>query len=225
MRGARVALYYAPTADDPLWACGAGWLGRDPETGAAPPQPAIPGIAALTAEPRRYGFHLTLKPPMTLRDGITWDETVQVTRAIAAGIPAFELPPLTVANLHGFLALRETVPCPTLQALADAAVAGADHLRAPPNAAELSKRRRAGLSPAQEANLLRWGYPYVFATWTFHMTLSRLLSAEEDAILRPAAAAWFTPALTARRRVTEICLFVQRGGAAFVLAERITLAG
>ena len=225
MRGVRVALYYAPTADDPLWARGAGWLGRDPETGSAPPQPAIPGIAALTEEARLYGFHATLKPPVTVRHDITWDEVVQATRAIAAGIPAFDLPPLEVANLHGFLALRETVPCPALQALADAAVAGAHHLRAPPNAAELGKRRRAALSPAQEANLLRWGYPYVFATWAFHMTLSRRLSPEEQATLCPAAEAWFAPALRERRRVTEICLFVQRGSKApFLLAQRIPLA-
>lgn len=30
----RVAVYYAPETDDPLWAAGNRWLGRDPETGA-----------------------------------------------------------------------------------------------------------------------------------------------------------------------------------------------
>ena len=206
----RVALYYAPSPDDPLWARGADWLGRDPRTGAAGPQPALPDIHSITAEPRLYGFHATLKPPMALRDGATWDDMLQTTSAIAATIPAFDLPTLAVANLHGFLALRETAPCPALQAFADAAIAGADHLRAPPDEAELAKRRRARLSPAQEANLLRWGYPYVFAAWTFHMTLTRRLSAEEHETLRPAAEAWFAQALRLPRRVTDICLFVQR---------------
>jgi putative phosphonate metabolism protein len=224
MRGARVALYYAPSTDDPLWASGADWLGRDPRTGAARPQPPLPGIAALTAEPRMYAFHATLKPPMALRDGITWDEMVLATRAIAATVPAFDLPPLAVDSLHGFLALREAAPSPELQALADACVAGADHLRAPPDTEELQRRRR-GLSPAQEANLLRWGYPYVFATWRFHMTLTRRLSAEEHALAYPAAQAWFAPALDLPRRVADIALFVQRGsGAPFVLAERIALS-
>lgn len=224
MRGARVALYYAPAADDPLGRLGNCWLGRDPASGAACPQPALPGLEALTAEPRLYGFHATLKPPMQVRDGITWDEVVLATRAIAASIPAFDLPKLEVAALGDFLALRETAPCPPLHALADAAVAGADHLRAPPGAAELAKRRGGGLSGAQEANLLRWGYPYVFATWSFHMTLSRRLSGEEQASLRKAAEAWFAPALQQARRVTDICLFVQPiTGTAFGLAERIRL--
>jgi hypothetical protein len=218
MTPARVALYYAPASDDPLWARGADWLGRAP--------PALPDIDALTAEPRLYGFHATLKPPMALREGVSWDEVLRVTRAIAAGIPAFDLPRLAVAELHGFLALRETEPSPSLQALADACVAGADRLRAPPGEAELAKRRRGNLSPAQEANLLRWGYPYVFATWFFHMTLTRRLSAAEQAQVRPAAKAWFAPALGRRRRVTDICLFVQHGaGLPFVPAERVALAG
>ena len=221
----RVALYYAPAADDPLWSRGADWLGRDPQSGAAGPQLQVPDIRAITAEPRLYGFHATLKPPMALRDGVTLDDMLQTTRAIAAAIPAFDLPPLAVANLHGFLALRETAPCPALQALADAATAGADHLRAPPDEAELAKRRRAGLSPAQEANLLRWGYPYVFAAWTFHMTLTRQLSAEEHETLRPAAGAWFARALRMPRRVADICLFLQRDSdAPFFLAQRIALA-
>ncbi len=113
-----------------------------------------------------------------------------------------------------------------MQALADACVAGADHLRVPPDEAELQKRRRGGISPAQDSNLLRWGYPYVFATWTFHMTLTRRLSTAENDLLRPAAEAWFAPALGQRRRVTDICLFVQRGaGTPFALAQRVALAG
>ena len=47
-----------------------------------------------------------------------------------------------------------------------------DMLRAPPNAAELAKRRRAGLSARQEALLQRWGYPYTEEEFQFHMTLT-----------------------------------------------------
>jgi putative phosphonate metabolism protein len=218
----RVALYYAPCPNDPLWAVGAEWLGRDPRTEVASPQPAE--MAAITAEPRLYGFHATLKPPMTLRDDVGWDELVRTTRAIAATIPAFDLPTLAVAELHGFLALRETAPSPELQALADACTAGADPLRAPPEAGELARRRHGGLSAAQEANLVRWGYPYVFATWKFHMTLTRRLDPAEHAAIRPQAEAWFAPALALPRRVADLCLFTQRApGAPFVLAERAGL--
>jgi hypothetical protein len=50
---ARVAVYYAPLPDDPLFTAGASWLGRDPESGAPLPQPDIPNIADITAEPFR----------------------------------------------------------------------------------------------------------------------------------------------------------------------------
>jgi hypothetical protein len=222
----RVALYYAPAVTDSLWQCAADWLGRDPETNAPRRQPALPDIAAITADPRLYAFHATLKPPMRLCDGATWDDVLAATRTVAAGIPAFDLPPLAVDDLHGFLALRETTPSPALQALADACVAGADHLRAPPDEVERARRRRHPLPPAEDANLRRWGYPYVFATWFFHMTLTRRLTAAEHAIYRPAAEAHFADAMAMPRRVTDICLFVQRApGTGFVLAERVALAG
>jgi Protein of unknown function (DUF1045) len=221
----RVAIYYAPAVADPLWTRAADWLGRDPETNAPRRQPVVPDIAAVTADPRLYAFHATLKPPMRLCDGATWDDMLVATRAIAAGVPAFDLPSLAVADLHGFLALRETTPSPALQALADACVAGADHLRAPTDEVELARRRRHGLPPVQDANLQRWGYPYVFATWFFHMTLTRRLSAAERAVYRPAAEAHFADLLAAPRRVADICLFVQPApGAGFVLAERVALA-
>lgn len=222
---ARVAFYYAPAETDPLWDAAACWLGRDAATGAPRPQPDLPNIAAITADARHYAFHATLKPPMRLQPGVTWATVLDTAAAIAAGIPAFDLPRLAVADLHGFLALRETTPSPELQALADACVAGADHLRVPPSEAELAKRRRNGLPPAQEANLTRWGYPYVFATWFFHMTLTRRLTAEERALYQPAAAAHFADALAQPRRVVDLCLFTQAEGADFRLAERIPLTG
>jgi len=223
---ARVAFYYAPAEDDPLWARAASWLGRDPASGAPRGQPDLPDIAAITADARHYAFHATLKPPMRLRDGVTWADALATARQVAAGIPQFDLPRLAVADLHGFLALRETVPSPELQALADACVAGADHLREPPTEAELAKRRRNGLPPAQDANLVRWGYPYVFATWFFHMTLTRRLDPEERATYRPAAEAYFAEVLPLPRRVTDLCLFTQATAEApFLLAERVPLRG
>ena len=167
--------------------------------------PDLPGIDEVTAEPRLYGFHATLKPPMRLRDGAV--ATLPCSTATAScgrrrsAISIFRR--CASPNLHGFLALRETEPSPALQALADACVAGVDAFRAPPTEAELARRRRNGLPPAQEAMLVRWGYPYVFATWFFHMTLTRRLTAEEHDRVRPAAERFFAPALRMPRRVTR----------------------
>lgn len=223
---ARVALYYAPRPTDPLTPRAAAWLGRDPVTNAPVPQPAIDGIAEFTAEPRVYGFHATLKPPMRLAEGTSWTGFMAAVRDVAATMAPFELPRLAVHDLRGFLALRETAPCPALQSLADVCVEQLDAFRAPPPPEELARRRKAPLSPEQDAMLVRWGYPYVFGTWFFHMTLTRRLSDEEKMRVLPPAATWFAPVLSLPRQVEDICLFAQaKEGAAFTLAERMPLRG
>lgn len=223
---ARLALYWAPPLGDPLHRLGSAWLGRDAETGASLPQPALPGldIRDITADPRGYGLHATLKPPFRLR--VSWVEAVAAAEALAAATAPFDLPALAVADLEGFLALRETAPCPALHRLADAAVAALDFARAPPGEAELARRRRAGLSARQAALLDRWGYPYVFEDWRFHVTLTRRLSAEERAVVLPAVRDFLGEAPGVPRRVTELALFTQAGpGAPFLIAERLALRG
>ena len=226
MSEARVAVYYAPQNEDPLFAAGASWLGRDPKSEAATPQPGLSGIEEITAEPRRYGFHATLKPPMRQARGTTLTDVAEAARSLADRIAPFDLPQLAVTDLHGFLALRETEPAPALQALADICVAELDCFRAPPSADELARRRRAGLSPVEDALLTRWGYPYVFGAWFFHMTLTRRLSAAEHALWRPATETYFARALALPRRVADLCLFTQSDGSTpFRLAVRIPLRG
>ena len=218
---ARAAIYYAPEEDDPLWQAGCDWLGRDPASGRLYPAPERD---ELTAEPRLYGFHGTLKPPMRLAH--PWHALVEDAAALAARLAPFELPRLAVADLSGFLALRETAPCPPLQALADACVTELDTHRVPADPDEIARRRRAGLTPEQDAVLLDWGYPYVLTTWRFHMTLTRRLSADELATALPAAEAHFAAACAVPRRVASVCLFSQAApGAPFLLAERLPLGG
>jgi hypothetical protein len=222
----RLALYYAPAEDDPLWRRAVAWLGRDPASGAKVAQPPIDGLAEITADAAGYGFHATLKPPFRPHPGLGWAELRAVIGSLAGSVPRFPLPPLEVRDLFGFLALTEAEPSPALQALSDACVAWVDACRAPPEEAELARRRRPGLAPAEEANLLRWGYPYVFSTWFFHMTLTRRLTAAEHALYRPAAEDWFAEALAEPRQVTDIALFLQAApGEAFDLVERVALGG
>jgi len=220
----RVALYWAPAPEDPLHAVGSAWLGRDAETGASLPQPPVPDLPALTADPRGYGLHATLKPPFRL--ATSYAALRAEAAAFAARTLPFDLPPLAVMDLKGFLALRETAPCPGLRALSDGAVAALDAHRAPPTEEELARRRKAGLSARQEALLARWGYPYLEEEWQFHVTLTRRLSAEESAVVRPAAEAHFAPVAGLARRVEAVCLFTQAApGAPFLIAERLPLGG
>ncbi len=219
----RVALYWTPEPHDPLAALAAAWLGRDAETGALVPHPDVDGLSALTEAPRVYGFHATLRPPMRLATG--WEEFVAAARDVAARVASFDMPPLRVSDLSGFIALRESAPCPALQALCDACVLGTDRHRLQPGADELAKRRKAGLSARQETMLQRWGYPYVLEEWFFHVTLSRRLQAAEMARVLPEATKYFAPALAVSRRVEAMSVCTQRDGGPFLVAERLRLCG
>lgn len=222
----RIALYWAPEADDPLHAAGSSWLGRDAATGAALPQPSLPGLDLVeaTADPRGYGLHATLKPPFRLANG--YAAARDAAAALAARIAPFDLPPLAVHDLDGFLALRETTPCPALNAFADACVEALDTHRAPATEAEIARRRPERLPPRQRAHLDRWGYPYVFEEWRFHVTLTRRLQPQEKAVILPAVTAHLGDAPAISRRVSTISLFVQPApGAPFTIAERLPLRG
>jgi hypothetical protein len=226
MSPARFALYWAPDRTDPLHEAGSSWLGRDAETGAPVRQPVFPGIDLfeITRDARLYGLHATLKAPFRL--ATSYAALHDAIGALAARIRAFDLPPLAVTDLEGFLALTEQTPCLPLQALCDQAVADLEPHRAPPTEAEIARRRPERLTPEQRGNLLRWGYPHVFGAFFFHVTLTRRLTDEESALVRPAAEARIGPAARHPRRVSSVCLFSQaEPGVPFRIAERFALAG
>lgn len=222
----RVGVYWAPRLDDPLHALGSRWLGRDAETGATLAQPALPGLdmAELTADARGYGLHATLKPPFRL--ATDWHAFRADAMALAARLRPFAMPPLRLAEHHGFLALVEAEKSPELQAFCDACVDSLDAHRLPPTEAEIAHRRPERLTERQREYLHRWGYHYVFDEWWFHVTLSRRLTPEERTVVQPALAAHLGLAPALPRRVTELCLFTQAGpGAPFLIAERLPLLG
>ena len=222
----RIALYYAPETHDPLHQRASTWLGRDAVSGAEIPQPAIAGvdIAEVTADARGYGFHATLKPPFRVQGDI--QAALQAAQDFAARTAAFALPPLQITDLDGFLALREAAPCPALHALADGAVAALDPHRAPATEAEITRRKPDKLSPRQREYLASWGYPYVFAEWRFHMTLTRRLTPAEKSIILPVVTDALGDAPAISRTVTDICIFAQAApGAPFIILERLKLRG
>ena len=158
----------------------------------------------------QYGLHATFKPPFRLAGDRTVDELDAALRRFAQQQHAFTIE-AALQTLRGFLAwrLRHGDPArDTLHAFADACVAEFDAFRAPPPPAELARRRRAGLSDAQERHLERWGYPYVFGTFTFHITLTgRLDHAEQLACYRALEASRVV--LPAAMPIDHIALFSQ----------------
>ncbi|HUG63570.1 MAG TPA: DUF1045 domain-containing protein [Methylomirabilota bacterium] len=219
----RYAVYFTPSPDKALAAAGAGWLGRDAFTGELLPQPVVPSVdperlRVVTADPRRYGFHATLKPPFQLASDAGEADLVAAFADFAASRPAFETR-LEVGRLGGFLALVPAGSDEELRALADAAVVAFDRFRAPLAAAELERRRRGGMTAVEDDNLVRWGYPYVFDAFRFHMTLSHSLADPELAAIETAARAWFDEIVSEPTDVDTLGLFVERdpGGPFMVL--------
>jgi putative phosphonate metabolism protein len=172
----RYAVYYAPDPQGDLWDVACAWLGRDPHRKVDCVRPATPALAdldldALTASPRGYGFHATLKAPFELADGVSERDLLDFAEGFAGRRTAFEAS-ISPQALGRFLAFRLNDPCPAMDALAEACVRDFDPFRAPLSEADIARRRKAGLSPAQDARMLEWGYPYIFDDFRFHMTLT-----------------------------------------------------
>jgi hypothetical protein len=213
----RVALYWVPSLDDPLYRAGVAWLGRDAETGARVPQPPVPGIADFTRRAARYGLHATLQPPMRL--ATAYSAFRAAAHAMAASCQPFDLPPVSLCEIGGFLALRESAPCPALHALADTCILTCLTHRLPPDGTELARRRAGGLTPRQAELLRRYFYPYVLDEWFFHITLT---DQTFDTATRMAACAHFSGVLERTRRMDSICICTEREGD-FLIAERLAL--
>lgn len=228
---ARYAIYFAPASGSPLARFGAKWVGYDVTTGAAVAQPELAAIDAkrlheITAEPRRYGFHATLKPPFRLADGLKADALDEAAAAFARGFSTFIAPPLCLSSISGFWALTPSEPCPMLDRLAEDCVRAFDRFRAPPSEAELARRRASRLSSAQETLLAQWGYPYVMEEFRFHMTLTGRLGPEEGTAVAKALKPLVEPLCGAPLPIDAICLFRQADrDAPFRLLRRYELAG
>ncbi len=227
----RYAIYFAPAPDEGLARFGAAWLGRDAERGVELDQPHLDSVEPeilrrLTAEPRRYGFHATLKPPFALATGYSEAELLAAVERFAAEQPAFDLPAIQLAAIGRFLALIPSQASAPLQALADNCVRDFDVFRAPPMNGELARRKANGLTARQEDMLRRWGYPYVFEEWRFHMTLTGKLSPEERAAVEPALQSLVAPLLSQTSRVGALAVFAEAApGAPFTVRARFPLGG
>lgn len=178
MSYARFAIYYVPT-DGPLANFGAAWLGWDVVTGRDVPQFDLPGLHDITITPRKYGFHGTLKPPFYLKDGQTRDALEQAASDLADSLSPAVCDGLKLTQLGRFLALTPYGALDGLQHIAEACVRDLDRFRAPAGEEELARRRKTGLTTRQDSLLARWGYPYVFEEFRFHLTLTGRLPKDD----------------------------------------------
>ena len=219
----RFAIYYVPPASA-LADFGAAWLGWDLIRGMPVEALAISGRDGVTASPRKYGFHGTLKPPFRLRHGYDAARLAQSVQELAACTTPAACTGLKLSRLGRFLALTPTGDTAALGQLAAVFVTQLDAFRAPPTAQDLAKRRQRRLSERQDANLERWGYPYVLDEFRFHLTLTGKLPKDQIenwiAVLENAL-----PALPEPFEINSVALVGERADGQFELIERFDLSG
>lgn len=231
----RYGVYVVPGGA--LGGFGRDWLGWDLDAGLPVPHIAVEGLpkplSDLTAIATPYGFHATIKPPFRLADRQTEADLRDAVAALAARHAPVRLDGLVLTDLDGFLVLTPLGDVPALHALAATAVRDLDAFRAPASKAELARRRAHGLSAAQEANLIQWGYPYVMEEFGFHITLTGRLSRPEAAqvravltpLLAPLLAPLLPPVVPAPFVVDQLALVGQMENGRFRLIHRYPLSG
>lgn len=185
----RYALYYAPPPGSLLARFGASVLAYDLATGAdvdPPDHPLFHDPASLgwTAEPRRYGFHATLKSPFQLAEGRSPLELEQDVVAFCANQTAFDIT-LTLSLVGHALALVLAEPSPAMDALAASCVKHFDLFREPLSPEDRERRHPDQLSAAQVERLDQWGSPHVLDQFQFHMTLTGALEHKDRLRLEP----------------------------------------
>src|SRR3954470_21342387 len=117
----RFAVFALPPLDSPLRVLGNAWLGRDPDIDEPVPHPVVEGfhherLQQITHEPRRYGFHGTLKAPFALATGQESGALRDAVDAFAAARDSFEVR-LELGSIDGFIALVPAEPSRELDRL------------------------------------------------------------------------------------------------------------
>ncbi|MBB5754758.1 DUF1045 domain-containing protein [Prosthecomicrobium pneumaticum] len=227
----RYALYTTPAPTDPFAEAAARWLGRDAFTGALFEPPAVEGLdpaiaAGLRADPVRYGFHGTMKAPFRLAEGRSEDELVAALDTFGRENAPVTVPELVVRRLGAFFAFVPNERVGALDALADRSVIAFEAFRAPLAEADIARRRSAGLTLAEEENLVRWGYPYVFDAFRYHMTLTGRVPRDAAETVERALAAWFADQIGRPFRIDRLALFVEpEAGGPFRVRHQALLEG
>ena len=227
----RYAIYYAPAPSDPLWTRASALIGYDAYSGCPRPQ-LVPegwtekGWHEATQEPRRYGFHATLKAPFHLAEGASEAGLVESARSFALRRGPVVSGATEVATLGSFIALVPIAQSDDLTALASACVVAFEPFRAPLSQEDRARRRPEQLDDRGRDHLDRYGYPYVFDRFRFHMTLSGALDEAMREATRSAIAAVLRDVVPTNLTIDRIAVFRQaERRSAFTVLETFPLAG
>lgn len=227
----RYAIYFAAGADGALSRFGAELLGYDAYTGddVAFPADALrvaPDWHDITIDPRKYGFHATLKAPMALVSDRTEADLMAACATFAGRsrtIP--EIRPIVDA-ISGFIAVIPAEPVNALAQFAADCVREFDSFRAALTAEDRARRKPEKLSERQRDYLDRWGYPYVMEEFRFHMTLTGRLDTERRGPILEMLRGRFSSLRLGALAIDRLALFKQdEAKARFRIIGEWTLAG
>jgi putative phosphonate metabolism protein len=228
----RYAIYFAPEKLSPWWRVGAHWLGRDECDGGALTQPLLEGIQTdelerLTAQPRRYGFHATLKAPFRLANGCDEQTLLSRLHLLAKTLAPMPLGPLRATQLSDFVALVPEIATAELQALAASCVIHLDDLRAPLSKDDLLKRQGYKLDARGVELLALYGYPHVMERFRLHLTLTGPIDAQTAQRVEQAVSTQVAQLnAAAPLALDRLCLFVEKTpGALFMRIADVVLQG
>ena len=219
----RYAIYFTPPEGDALTVRAANWLGRDAFQDRMIEQHsagdfARDEIVELTAEPRRYGFHATLKAPFEMAGGTDVATLHAAFDEFAASLDTVTIPAVALGQLGAFFALVPAAWNAELQELADKCVRHFEPLRAPLDEKDIARRKPDSLTASQYRHLVTWGYPYVFEDFRFHMTLTGQVPAARQAAMLDLLSERFAEFIDQPLEISNLALFVEpERGAPFVL--------
>lgn len=222
---ARYAIYFVPAAETVLYQFGAAVLGYDAYTGLDTPyvRGVDPDWPDRVREPRVYGFHATLKPPFRLATNVTAAELQAEFSLFARSRSTITAGPLVVRVLGSFVALVLDTNCAAIDNLAADSVPHFDRFRAPINEQERVRRLSAPLTARQKLHLDRWGYPYVFDDFRFHMSLTGPLPVDNRAPVLRRLTEEFANRLGAPRLVVDRMVIARQCGDAFRIVQSALL--
>jgi putative phosphonate metabolism protein len=212
----RYAIYYVPAPGSDLDRFGAQLLGYDAFSGEEQPFPngigqIVPDWRDLTRDPRKYGFHATLKAPMALAPGRTEAELLAACESFANTPRSIPVIRPVVDSISGFIAVTPAEPSADLERLAADCTREFDSFRAPLTPEDRARRSPSRLTPKQQKHLDRWGYPYVMEDFRFHLTLTGRLEAERRETLLTVLRQRFAALKITALAVDRIALFRQDG--------------
>lgn len=225
----RVAIFYAPGSQTPLANFGAHWLGWDVEQAKSVPHPQIDGlpepIEVLVATPQKYGFHGTLKAPFRIRHDQTIDSLKEAMKAFSDQRKPFVIGKMKVATLGRFVAIIQEKASDNFAGFASEIVRNFEDYRAPLSDEDIAKRREAGLTPRQDELMLKWGYPYIFDEFKFHLTLTGKLSEQNAQSVCDRLTDHLKPILDTPVQAVDLCLYGEREDGRFEIIERFPFLG